>query len=198
MNERRAFSQHDPAWAAARLGESALTIGEAGCLLCCLASLLAEWGADTDPGRLNAWLRAAGGFDPAGEVRPAALPRLGARVAARVDYYATPANLRRIGRGLAAGRGALALIDTRPGAVSQAHWVRLVTVAGRDCEIMDPWQAPGAELVGLAPQYGGRGWGASRAIFTYVSLARAGRERRGSGCAEREGAARGEERSQRC
>lgn len=186
MNGARAFSQLDPRWEGARLGDSALTIGGAGCLLCGLASLLAAWGAETDPAALNAWLIEHEGFAPGGRIRLGALELAGARLRAWVDYYATPANLRRIGRALGGGRGALALIETRPGEVSQAHWVRLLEVGGRDCVIADPWQAPGREVGSLTAWYGGKGWSAGRAIFTFAEFAAVSAAAAGGSASRRE------------
>jgi hypothetical protein len=57
------MSQQDGAWAAARLGTSpSETIGSAGCAITAVAMLLRYYGIDTDPGRLNAWLTANGGY----------------------------------------------------------------------------------------------------------------------------------------
>jgi hypothetical protein len=181
-----AFSQRDPRWADERLGTSPLCMAEAGCLVTAVASLLTDFGAVGDlgslggmnPGALNAWLVAHGGFVDGCRFVFGAVEPLGARLRAWVDYYSTPANLTRIGRALAAGWGALALVDARPGADVQAHWVRLVAVltgpngSTRDCEIMDPWQRPGGELGSLRERYGGQGWQAGRAIFVYVGYER--------------------------
>ncbi len=165
-----AFSQRDPRWAGAQLGTSELTIGEAGCLLCSVASLLADFGREIDPGTFNRWLGEHGGYAGGYRLRFVVLEAFGVRVSAWQDYYRTPANLARVARHLAAGRGGLALIDRGPGCDVQAHWVRIVEVRRRDCLIMDPWQPAGGELVSLGECYGGPGWDAGRAIFLYAAL----------------------------
>lgn len=172
-----AYSQRDPRWAQERLGTSALTLGEGGCLVCSVASLLADYGVATDPARLNAWLVEHGGFVDGGRLVFGAVEPLGARLRAYVDCYATPANLARIGQGLALGWGVLALVDARPGCDVQAHWVRIVAVlagprAVHDCLIMDPWRKVGDECTSLRASYGCRGWTAARSIFMYVGYER--------------------------
>lgn len=167
-----AFSQRDPRWAREVLGSSGLTLGEAGCLVTAVASLLADFsGCRADvvhPGRLNGWLAEHGGFVEGGQFVFGAVEPLGARLRAYVDYYATPANLARLAKALAAGWGALALVDARPGCDIQAHWVRVLAIQPRDCVIMDPWQAPGEEIGSLNERYGCKGWHGGRAIFVYV------------------------------
>ena len=176
--EPHAFSQRDPRWREVRLGASALTISEAGCLLTVVASLLADWGVETDPQRLNSWLMKRRGYLPPaaggsacrfvfGSVEP-----LGARLRSWVDCYSTPANLARVARTLSDGGAVLALVDARPGCEVQAHWVRLLEVQKRDCLIMDPWQLPGAELGSLVKWYGSGGWDAGRAIFVIAAYER--------------------------
>jgi hypothetical protein len=60
------FSQKDPAWSDDYLGDSRYKIGNSGCALTSLAMVAAYAGADTDPGRLNTSLTAAGGVDSEG------------------------------------------------------------------------------------------------------------------------------------
>jgi hypothetical protein len=57
-----AFSQRDPQWRAEPLGAGPKTIGQVGCLLTASAAMLATWGVDTDPRRLNQWLIAHQGY----------------------------------------------------------------------------------------------------------------------------------------
>lgn len=167
-----AFSQRDLRWGAHKLGDTQLTLAEAGCLVSALASCLVDFGIDTDPGRLNSWLRERQGFLEGGRLVFGALEAYGVRVAAWVDCYKTPANLARLGRGLAGGWQVVALVDAAPGGALQAHWVRLLEVVENDCRIMDPWQLPGCEVGSLRQWYGGRGWHGGRPIFVYAAYAR--------------------------
>lgn len=57
------YKQTDPRWANRKLGRSQYTIGQAGCLLLCLASALG-----VTPLELNSYLAAVDGFTPDGRV----------------------------------------------------------------------------------------------------------------------------------
>jgi len=162
------FAQRDARWAHECLGTSSLSLGEAGCLVSALASLLVDWGIETDPSRLNAWLRANGGFVGGNRVRFAALGGLGVQFVLLDDCYRHRAPVGRLRDALQHGQGAVGLIDTRPGQLSRAHWVRLAGFEGRECVVMDPWRAPGDELAGLLAEYGAPGWDVGRAVFAYA------------------------------
>lgn len=60
------FSQGDPTWGRDALGRSGQTLGEAGCAVTSAAMVLRFYGADTDPGRLNAYCDGHGGYTPQG------------------------------------------------------------------------------------------------------------------------------------
>ena len=50
------FAQGDPRWADDELGPAPSTMGEEGCAVSSAAMVLAFYGQDVDPGRLNAFL----------------------------------------------------------------------------------------------------------------------------------------------
>ena len=60
------FAQADPRWADDQLGPTASTMGEEGCAVSSAAMVLAYYGQDIDPGRLNAFLSNNGGYTPEG------------------------------------------------------------------------------------------------------------------------------------
>jgi Peptidase_C39 like family len=60
------FAQNDPRWSWEKLGNTPGTLGEEGCAVASAAMVLASYGADLDPGRLNAHLRDNGGFTDRG------------------------------------------------------------------------------------------------------------------------------------
>jgi hypothetical protein len=62
------FTQDDPRWNFLLLGSTDETIGQTGCAITSAAMVLAAYGVDTDPGRLNAFLTANGGYTPNGYV----------------------------------------------------------------------------------------------------------------------------------
>lgn len=61
------FLQNDPQWSAEPLGATRSTLGREGCAVASAAMVLRYHGADTDPGRLNRFLRQTpGGYTPEG------------------------------------------------------------------------------------------------------------------------------------
>jgi Peptidase C39 family len=60
------FAQNDPRWADDELGPAQSTMGEEGCAVSSAAMVLAYYGQDIDPGRLNAFLSESDGYTPEG------------------------------------------------------------------------------------------------------------------------------------
>jgi hypothetical protein len=60
------FAQDDPRWADDELGPAPSTMGEEGCAVSSAAMVLAFYGQDIDPGRLNAFLSDSDGYTPQG------------------------------------------------------------------------------------------------------------------------------------
>ena len=60
------FAQDDPRWSEDQLGQTGSSMGEEGCAVSCSAMVLAFYGQDVDPGRLNAFLTTNGGYTPQG------------------------------------------------------------------------------------------------------------------------------------
>lgn len=56
------FAQGDPRWRGDLLGSSPGTLGAEGCAVTSAAMVLASYGIDTDPGRLNRFLTRHGGY----------------------------------------------------------------------------------------------------------------------------------------
>ena len=158
------FSQRDPRWAADLLGSSEITIGKAGCLVTAAATMMADWGVTTDPGRLNAWLRSHGGYVRGNLLTFSTLAGLGAQCLGYVDCKTVPAPVTRMRDALSARNVVLAAVDWSPGGTVQTHWVRVLALDERDGQVMDPWQMPGKELVKLS-KYLASDWDAARGIF---------------------------------
>lgn len=57
------FLQGDAAWGQDHLGTSPRTMGQVGCAVSSAAMIMKFYGLDTDPGRLNIFLRDHGGYD---------------------------------------------------------------------------------------------------------------------------------------
>jgi len=60
------FAQADARWASQRLGPTPGSLGAEGCAVASAAMVLASYGADLDPGRLNSFLKTNGGFTDRG------------------------------------------------------------------------------------------------------------------------------------
>ncbi len=60
------FRQGDPRWSRDLLGPTPGTLGAEGCAVASAAMVLASYGYDTDPGRLNVFLKKNSGFTPQG------------------------------------------------------------------------------------------------------------------------------------
>jgi len=60
------FRQNDPRWGSEQLAETEGTIGSEGCAVSSAAMVLAAYGIDTDPPRLNRFLVEHGGYTPQG------------------------------------------------------------------------------------------------------------------------------------
>lgn len=60
------FSQSDPRWANDMLGPTRETLAQSGCAVASAAMVLASYGADVDPGRLNRHVQSVNGYTPEG------------------------------------------------------------------------------------------------------------------------------------
>ena len=60
------FRQADERWRGDLLGPTRNTLGGEGCAVASAAMVLASYGLDTDPGRLNAFLKTNAGYTPQG------------------------------------------------------------------------------------------------------------------------------------
>lgn len=60
------FRQGDERWRGEMLGPTENTLGAEGCAVASAAMVLASYGIDTDPQRLNAFLKTNGGYTPQG------------------------------------------------------------------------------------------------------------------------------------
>src|SRR5258708_3953664 len=60
------FFQGDPRWAKDPLGPTPQTLAAEGCAISSAAMVLASYGADVDPGRLNTFVNTHDGYTPEG------------------------------------------------------------------------------------------------------------------------------------
>ncbi|MFM8682754.1 MAG: C39 family peptidase [Chthoniobacterales bacterium] len=66
LNDVPHFAQNDPRWAEDNLGHTPSNLGQEGCAVASAAMVLASYGADLDPGRLNKHLQANEGYTERG------------------------------------------------------------------------------------------------------------------------------------
>ncbi len=127
------FFQNDPRWSRDPLGPTDSTLGAEGCAVASAAMVLASYGADLDPGRLNAYVDQIGGYTPQGwlywEAAAAYPPTL-----ARHAYEADPSHYL-IDRNLLAGNPVIVRVRYPSGVT---HFVVIVGKRGFDYLIRDP------------------------------------------------------------
>jgi Peptidase_C39 like family len=127
------FAQSDPRWANDELGPADSTMGEEGCAVSSAAMVLAFYGQDIDPGRLNEFLSENDGYTPQGwlywEKAADYQPGL-----ARKAYEDLPSFLL-IDSNLARGNPVIVRIHLPNGLT---HFVVIVGKAGFDYLIQDP------------------------------------------------------------
>lgn len=167
------FSQRDERWQADILGSGSETIGAAGCLITCMASLLSDFGVPTDPHRLNLWLNSHGGYVKGNLFVFDSVAGLGVDLVDYVDCRLTPAPIDALQDALNAGAAVVVEVDAKPGGPLDRHWVRLVSLSHFSGWIMDPWQLPGGEARSLH-DYLAPDWATERGIFAAAVYARNG------------------------
>lgn len=158
------LSQRDPRWKNIRLGTGSATIGQMGCLVTCVAMVAKYYGFDTDPKRLNEWLKAHNGYSNGNLLN---WYSLFIPVSTWVECLRTPAPLERIDETLAKGEPCIVWVDFDPStAIEQMHWVLIIGKSGEDDYVMiDPWD-------GFVGSFKNRYKDARRYIFRIVSYRR--------------------------
>jgi len=161
------YSQRDLRWAQVKLGTSSYSIGQAGCLLSCIASMLGTWGLVEDYGPvmpldLNSWLRENGGYWNQNLFVWRSIEPLGCRLVELINCAEVEAPVLKLYQYWRKGYAVILKVDSRPGGAVQTHYVM-----AQDPDlmaIMDPWLVPGARA-GMMATYLTLGWNAARAIF---------------------------------
>lgn len=147
------FLQGDPVWSANRLGPSASdTIGSHGCAVTSCAMVLASYGIDTDPQRLNDFLQMNAGFTPEAWLIWEAAARLDASKV-RFVYEGDP-SYKRMDQNLEQGNPVIVRLRYPPPS-SITHFVVICGKDGLDYLIMDPG-AKGSRGVYPLKEFGSR------------------------------------------
>jgi hypothetical protein len=163
------YSQRDPRWADLPLGtDGGRTIGEAGCLITAVASVVSDLKIPTmTPAAFDMWLCDNHGYQDGNEFIWRSPERLGMTLVSLTLCKYTPAPVYAINQALLHGFAVVAEVDAEPGGDVEEHWVRVLKVNadGKDALIMDPWQMPGNEITPLSKHYEAPGWDVARALM---------------------------------
>jgi len=135
------YSQKDPRWANIRLGTSSRTIGQEGCLLCCVAEMLRNTATRTDPARLNRWLSLNAGYIGGNRFVFRSVDPLGTHYVATYDWQKALADTVVLQGLWEDGLHLLLEVNFNPYGKFISHWVSVLDV-GTDIEILDPWLPP--------------------------------------------------------
>jgi hypothetical protein len=130
------FSQKDPAWSGDYLGNSGFKIGNSGCALTSLAMVADYFGYDTDPGRLNTSLTAAGGIDTDGIISD--WSKVAEASNEKVKWIGSvPASWEGIDQELNQGYPVICSV-TRPGWLRYLHYIVFIGKVGDKYYFLDP------------------------------------------------------------
>lgn len=134
------FLQGDPRWGSDPLADTPGTLAGEGCAVASAAMVLARAGADVDPGRLNAFLRARRGYEGRGWLRwESAALYPGANLEKAHEDLPSYAL---VDLNLLTGNPVIVRIR-RPG--GGTHFVVIVGKQGSDYLIRDPAGSPGGD-----------------------------------------------------
>lgn len=129
------FSQRDPKWATEKHGTSGMTIGQTGCTISILATMLVHAGYNIDPSKLNKLLTENQGYASGNLVIWQAIQRLFPKVTFVYRHYNYQNDLAKawINKGLMP----IVEVGAAPigGAPGGKHWVGFVG----DMKSVDPW-----------------------------------------------------------
>lgn len=163
------FSQIDPRWRDVRLGTGNSTIGQEGCLICCIAQILADSGELIDPASLNRWLCRHGGYTGGNRFVFASVDRLGLWLVDVRDWRKAPANIDEIRRWKRDLLHVIIAVNATPWSSYHEHWVLVEACLSDDLLILDPLLPPEAQQpTRLLPRYARPDWDLARAVHRAV------------------------------
>lgn len=127
------FRQNDPRWGQDLLGPTDGTLGAEGCAVSSTAMVLASYGIDTDPQRLNAFLKEHEGFTPEGWLYWEKAAEIAPERVRHV--YENPASYRLIDTNLLHGNPVIVKLRLQSGIT---HFVVIAGKTGKDYLTRDP------------------------------------------------------------
>ena len=133
-----AFQQNDPRWNLELLGPTIETIGQAGCAITSASMVLAAYGVDVDPERLNQYLNTHAGYTPNGYVYWEKAAETAPYGQVEKAYEDVP-NYALLDQQLLAGNPVIVRLKLRNGT---PHFVVVVGKEGWNYLIRDPARSP--------------------------------------------------------
>ena len=128
------FSQGDGRWSGDALGSTAASLGAEGCAVTCAAMVLRYHGFESDPGMLNGWLTANGGYTAQGWIHWEKAAELTDGLLEHA-YEAAPSYRLMDSEIL---RGNPVIVRVRRAGASSTHFVVVVGKTGRRYVVADP------------------------------------------------------------
>lgn len=119
------LSQNDPVCKAEKLGTSALTIGDAGCVLACVAMIENYYGFETDLLQLNQLFKDNGVYVNRNLVDFTKIEKVNefVKFKEKIDCETTPAPLKKVDLEIAEGRPVIVKVDLNPNQPGSDHYV---------------------------------------------------------------------------
>jgi len=164
------FSQLHPAYKRIFVGTSNSTIEEVGCLLCCVASMIASYGIEITPPLLNWYLTNNQGYFSDNLLVFASIKYYGFDFVKSVNCRTVPANTVEIEDYFNSGMEILVEVNATPHRKQfNPHWLWLRKVTPDEYFVFDSLVPPRYNpIVPLLATYGRKGWNLSRVITRYV------------------------------
>jgi hypothetical protein len=128
-----AFRQGDERWGKNKLGNTPASLAAEGCAVTSAAMVLASYGADIDPGKLNQLVTDANGYEGAGWLKWETAAEVTGNIARKA--YEADASYRLIDENLARGNPVIVRLRTESGTT---HFVVIAGKDGYDYLIRDP------------------------------------------------------------
>jgi len=136
-----AIGQRDSRWKDKKLGTSSVSIGDAGCVLCCATIICRFYGKDIWPDWLNEQMVKVNGYYDKNLWQWHKLTEIfpDIKVHKLIDCYTTPAPLDQIDKRLEEGHPVIVCVDFDPKPGVQTHYVVIFGKEGDDYYLADPW-----------------------------------------------------------
>lgn len=143
------YSQRDPRWADLPLGDGAYTIGQAGCLIASVSSLLLNWEVPIDPYRLDTWLKGNHGYVDGNLFAWKSIEAFGVKLI----ELGGAVDVALLKEAIAQEQGVILMVDANPITLGvEQHWMLGLGLSDNgELIAADPWPNPIQTCVVSAP-----------------------------------------------